>query len=246
MADKPYKTSKDLLKGAFILSIAALIVKVLSAAYRIPYQNIVGDIGFYIYQQVYPFYGIVLTLSTLGFPIIISKLIAEKEFSKKDILAASFLLLSVIALVMFTGLFLGAEWIAGKMGDPDLTSLLKMVSFYYLLMPFTSIFRGYFQGINNMVPTAISQVTEQFIRVTTILVLTPFLIYQGYSLYDAGEGAVFGSVIGGISGLILLLVFFIWYKESQSYSTITKYIVKCFHLLSKCYYFKDLPFAYLV
>ena len=83
MADKPYKTSKDLLKGAFILSIAALIVKVLSAAYRIPYQNIVGDIGFYIYQQVYPFYGIVLTLSTLGFPIIISKLIAEKEFSKK-------------------------------------------------------------------------------------------------------------------------------------------------------------------
>ncbi len=216
MADKPYKTSKDVLKGAFILSIAALIVKVLSAAYRIPYQNIVGDIGFYIYQQVYPFYGIVLTLSTLGFPIIISKLIAEKEFSKKDILAASFLLLSVIALVMFGGLFWGAEWIASKMGDPDLTSLLKMVSFYYLLMPFTSILRGYFQGINNMVPTAVSQVTEQFIRVTTILVLTPFLIYQGYSLYDAGEGAVFGSIIGGILGLILLLVFFVWYKESQA------------------------------
>ena len=216
MADKPYKTSKDVLKGAFILSIAALIVKVLSAAYRIPYQNIVGDIGFYIYQQVYPFYGIVLTLSTLGFPIIISKLIAEKEFSKKDILAASFLLLSVIALVMFGGLFWGAEWIASKMGDPDLTSLLKMVSFYYLLMPFTSILRGYFQGINNMVPTAVSQVTEQFIRVTTILVLTPFLIYQGYSLYDAGEGAVFGSIIGGILGLILLLVLFVWYKESQA------------------------------
>ena len=49
---------------------------------------------------------------------------------------------------MFAGLFLGAEWIAGKMGDPDLTSLLKMVSYYYLLMPFISIFRGYFQGIN--------------------------------------------------------------------------------------------------
>lgn len=215
MANQPYKTSKDLLRGAVILSIAALIVKVLSAAYRIPYQNIVGDIGFYIYQQVYPFYGIVLTLSTLGFPIIISKLIAEKEFSKKDILAASFLLLSIIALVMFTGLFLGAEWIAGKMGDPELKSLLQMVAMYYLLMPFASILRGYFQGINNMVPTAISQVTEQFIRVATILVLTPFLIYQGYSLYDAGEGAVFSSVIGGISGLILLVVFFIWYKESK-------------------------------
>src|SRR3954469_12285012 len=143
--NKPYRTSKDLLKGAFILSIAALIVKVLSAAYRIPYQNIVGNIGFYIYQQVYPFYGIVLTLSTLGFPIIISKLIAEKEFSKKDILAASFLVLSVCSIVMFTGLFSAADWIADTMGDPHLTSLLKMISFYYLLMPFMAILRGYFQ-----------------------------------------------------------------------------------------------------
>ena len=214
-AEKPYKTSRDLLRGAFILSIAALIVKVLSAVYRIPYQNVVGDIGFYIYQQVYPFYGIVLTLSTLGFPIIISKLIAEKEFSKKDILAASFLVLSVIALVMFTGLFLGADWIAGKMGDSHLASLLKMIAFYSLFMPFLSILRGYYQGINNMIPTAVSQVTEQFIRVVTILVLTPFLIYQGYSLYDAGEGAVFGSVTGGIAGLILLLAFFVWGKECR-------------------------------
>lgn len=216
MADRPYKTSKDLLKGALILSVAALIVKILSAAYRIPYQNMVGDIGFYIYQQVYPFYGIVLTLATLGFPIIISKLIAEQEFSRKDILAASFLMLSAISLVLFSSLFLGAEWVADKMGDPDLTSLLKLVSFYYLLMPFTAIFRGYFQGTNNMVPTAVSQVTEQFVRVTTILGLTPFLIYQGSSLYDAGEGAVFGSVTGGISGLILLLVYFIWRKESHT------------------------------
>ncbi len=216
MANQPYKTSKDLLRGALILSVAALIVKVLSAAYRIPYQNIVGDIGFYIYQQAYPFYGIVLTLSTVGFPVIISKLIAEKEFSIKDILAASFLVLSVVALVMFTSLFLGATWIANKMGDPHLASLLQIISFYYLLMPFTTILRGYFQGINDMVPTAISQVTEQLIRVTMILVLTPFLMYQGYSLYDAGEGAVFGSVIGGIVGLIPLLAFFIWRREHRS------------------------------
>ena len=94
------------------------------------------------------------------------------------------------------------------MGDPDLASLLKIVSFYYLLMPFTSILRGYFQGINDMVPTAVSQVTEQFIRVTTILVLTPFLMYQGYSLYDAGEGAVFGSIIGGISRADSVACFF--------------------------------------
>lgn len=215
MADKPYKASKDLFRGAMILSIAAIIVKVLSAVYRVPYQNIVGDIGFYIYQQVYPFYGVVLTLSTLGFPIIISKLIAEKRFSQKDILVASLLVLSFIAFGMFLILFLGADWIANKMGDEHLSSLLKTVSFYYLFMPLAAILRGYFQGHQNMIPTAISQVAEQLVRVLAILVLTPFLIYQGSSLYDAGNGAVFGSVLGGIMGLILLVAFFIWMKERK-------------------------------
>jgi O-antigen/teichoic acid export membrane protein len=242
VANQPYKTSKDLLKGALVLSIAALIVKLLSAAYRIPYQNIVGDIGFYIYQQAYPFYAIVLTLSTLGFPIIISKLIAEREFLIKDILAASNLVLSVIALVMFTSLFLGAAWIADKMGDPHLTGLLKMISFYYLLMPFTTILRGYFQGINDMMPTAISQVTEQFIRVATILVLTPFLIYQGYSLYDAGEGAVFGSVIGGIVGLIPLLAFFIWRKEYRGIGQ-NRIHSRTFPMIIKVLLFQGLAFC---
>ena len=84
MAEKPYKTSRDIFRGALILSAAAIIVKILSAAYRIPYQNVAGDIGFYIYQQVYPFYGVALTLSTLGFPVVISKLIAERGSSEND------------------------------------------------------------------------------------------------------------------------------------------------------------------
>ncbi|MEM5590644.1 oligosaccharide flippase family protein [Niallia circulans] len=66
-------------KGAFILMIAALITKVLSAVYRIPFQNIVGDKGFYIYQQVYPFYGVIIALSTYGFPVVLSKLYMEMK-----------------------------------------------------------------------------------------------------------------------------------------------------------------------
>lgn len=65
-------------RGAIILTIASFVTKVLSAFYRIPYQNIAGDIGFYIYQQIYPFYGFCLILATYGFPIIISKMVAER------------------------------------------------------------------------------------------------------------------------------------------------------------------------
>ncbi len=83
-------------RGAIILTIASFVTKVLSAFYRIPYQNIAGDVGFYIYQQIYPFYGFCLILATYGFPIIISKMVAERlERGKKqeaeEIICVSFL-----------------------------------------------------------------------------------------------------------------------------------------------------------
>ncbi|MCK1986390.1 MULTISPECIES: putative polysaccharide biosynthesis protein [Peribacillus] len=218
MAEKPYKTSNELFRGALILSAAAIIVKVLSAAYRIPYQNIAGDIGFYIYQQVYPFYGVAFTLSTLGFPVVISKLIAERESSKnnfavKDILMTSFIVLSSIGVMMFAALFLGAEWIAGWMKDPNLAGLLRIVAYSYLLMPISSVLRGYFQGRNDMLPTASSQVAEQCIRVLTILVLSTIFVNLGYSPYMVGKGAVLGSITGGITGLVLLVAFVILREE---------------------------------
>ncbi|MGE7879974.1 putative polysaccharide biosynthesis protein [Peribacillus muralis] len=247
MAEKPNKTSNELFRGALILSAAAIIVKVLSAAYRIPYQNIAGDIGFYIYQQVYPFYGVALTLSTLGFPVVISKLIAERETSKndfaiKDILVSSFLVLSSIGIIMFAVLFLGADWIAGLMEDPKLSSLLKIIAFSYLLMPISSVLRGYFQGINDMFPTASSQVAEQFIRVLTILVLSTLFVHLGYSHYVVGKGAVFGSIAGGITGLALLLFFIILKEEWQLFLRMDIKPVN-FVKISKALVFQGLAFC---
>ncbi|MFJ7640586.1 oligosaccharide flippase family protein [Peribacillus sp. NPDC097225] len=218
MAEKPYKTSRDIFRGALILSAAAIIVKILSAAYRIPYQNVAGDIGFYIYQQVYPFYGVALTLSTLGFPVVISKLIAERgssenDYTIKDILSTALVVLGSIGLLLFMALFLGADWIAEIMRDPELSGLLKIIAFSYLLMPFSSVLRGFFQGENDMIPTAGSQVAEQSIRVVTILVLSTLFVHMGYSLYDVGKGAVFGSITGGISGLVLLFAFVLLRRE---------------------------------
>ncbi|MDM5220155.1 polysaccharide biosynthesis protein [Peribacillus sp. NJ11] len=247
MAEKPYKTSNELLRGALILSAAAIIVKVLSAAYRIPYQNIAGDIGFYIYQQVYPFYGVAFTLSTLGFPVVISKLIAERESSKnnfevKDILVTSFVVLSSIGIIMFAALFLGADWIAGWMKDPDLASLLRIIAYSYLLMPISSVLRGYFQGINNMLPTASSQVAEQCIRVLTILVLSTIFVNLGYSPYVVGKGAVFGSITGGITGLVLLIAFVILRAEWKLFSQVKIKPVN-FIKISKVLVFQGLAFC---
>ncbi|NJP39026.1 oligosaccharide flippase family protein [Bacillus luteus] len=64
-------------KGAAYLSLAALAAKGLSALYKIPYQNMTGDTGFYVYQQVYPLYGAVLVLGTYGFPLVIAKALID-------------------------------------------------------------------------------------------------------------------------------------------------------------------------
>lgn len=216
---RPSGSSNEWFRGAFILTIAALLTKILSAVYRVPFQNIVGDVGFYIYQQVYPFYGTALVLSTYGFPVIISKYFTElyggnhREKAYR-FLGQSFLILSLLGFITFLSLYYGSNWLANEMNDPNLSLLLKVSSVAFLVFPIISVLRGYFQGMGNMVPTAVSQVGEQFIRVATILILAILFTNEGFSLYVVGSGATFGSITGGLVAIFILILFLL--KELNS------------------------------
>lgn len=214
---KPHRETHTILKGTLLLTVSALIIKVLSAFYRIPFQNLVGDVGFYIYQQAYPFYGMALVLCTYGFPVIISKLYIEKMSVEdiqgaKKLIVTSSVLLSLIGVFLFIALFYGSSYIASFMQDPQIALLLKAISFIFLLLPFLSIMRGVFQGSGDMKPTAISQVSEQLIRVSTILVIAFTL--RNEDLYTVGAGAMFSSIIGGLVAVLVLLYF---YKKRAKY-----------------------------
>lgn len=214
----PNDQAKNIFRGTLILTIAALITKILSAFYRIPFQNIVGDVGFYIYQQVYPFYGMVIVLSTYGFPVVISKLYAEERLKRdagnlKQLFMVSALFLFSFGIISFFLLYGRADWIAGNMNDPELAPLLRVIAFVFLIMPITSLLRGFFQGSGEMVPTALSQVGEQLIRIITILAGAIYLVKHHYSLYRVGEGAVFGSITGGVASAIILLYF--WLRKQK-------------------------------
>lgn len=214
---KHVNQSKALFRGAFILAIAALVTKVLSAVYRVPFQNIVGDVGFYIYQQVYPFYGLAMVLSTTGFPVVISKLYAEQK-EKNDhekvrrLLFVSFIILQLFGIICFLILYFGADHIAIWMNDEKLAILLRVVSIVFLLFPIAAILRGYYQGKGDMVPTALSQVGEQLIRAFTILFLAYVLTKLGYSLYLIGGGAMFGSITGSLVSALILFTF-LWIRK---------------------------------
>jgi stage V sporulation protein B len=210
--------TKLFLQGTAILAAAALISKLLGVIYRIPYQNITGNMGFYVYQQVYPLYSLLLILATAGFPIAVSKLVAERlavgdRDGAKRVFKISALTLSFTGLLFFIVLYSSAPLMASWMEDDRLILPLRSVSFALLVVPVMAAIRGYFQGHQNMVPTAISQVVEQMVRVATILLLSYWFIHNQYDAYYAGAGAVFGAFTGALSALFVLLFF--WNNVQQ-------------------------------
>jgi PST family polysaccharide transporter len=210
-----------LLKGAAVLGLAALISKVLGSIYKIPFQNIAGDGAYGIYNMVYPIYILILFAATAGLPITISKLVSERLVEEdysgaKRIFHVAATLMMGTGLILFLILFFGAEWIAYLNGDSQIIPAVRSVSFALLIVPVMAAMRGYFQGLQNMVPTGVSQVYEQIVRVITMLVITYWFVQMDWSgsawSKDAwtAAGATFGAVTGSIAGLLVMLYY--WWK----------------------------------
>jgi len=204
---------RSIWRGTFILTGAALIIKVLSALYRLPYQNLAGDVGFYVYQQIYPFYALATTMAGFGFPIVLSKLIAEAR-SKQDkqgievIVATAIKVLSGLTCFLFLVSFFGAPLIARLMEDSQLVRPMRILSFIFLWGPFIAVSRGYFQGEHlNMKPTGVSQVAEQTLRVVLVLGLSVWLFIQSAGPYVFGSAAAFGSMVAPLASTLVLFWF---------------------------------------
>jgi O-antigen/teichoic acid export membrane protein len=212
------KASIQFVKGAAILGAAGLVSKLLGAVYRIPYQNIAGDIGLYVYMQVYPLYTTLLILATAGFPIAISKIVSERvalgdvSGARKAFRVASVSLI-VLGLFFFALLYAGAPLVSRFMGDEHLTMPLRAVSWSLLLVPMVAILRGYFQGHQNMLPTGVSQVIEQLVRVVFILIAAYWAMIAYRDPYLAGTGAVFAAFPGALAAILVLL----WYWRRGTY-----------------------------
>lgn len=213
---------KTYMRGAALLTVAALLVKILSAIYRVPFQNLVGDEGFYIYQQVYPFIAVFVVWTSGGFAVAISKLLADndtepslfkREQQRRFIMRVVFWYLVALAAVFFIALYFGADGLAKLMGDPELSPLLRTGSFIVWIMPAFAVVKGAFQSRGYMAPIAYAQVVEQVVRVAIILVGTAIIMKTTASLYSAGRVAVLGTVIGEAVGFVLLAY---WYMRQFS------------------------------
>ena len=202
---------KTFLRGAAILGIAGLIVQVMGAIFRIPLTNIIGDDGMGYYQTAYPIYVFLLVFSTNGAPAAISKMTSErialghyKEAHR--VFKLSFILMTLLGIIAFSAIFFGAEYIVNLVGNPGAYYAMIAISPALLFIPIMSVYRGYFQGMQEMGPTATSQLFEQGIRVAVGLTLAVVLVSKG--LTYAAAGATAGTSIGPIFGILVLIIIY--------------------------------------
>lgn len=193
-------------RGAFILTAAGLLVKVIGAVYRIPLYSILGSEGIGLFQMGYPIYAILLTVSSSGLNVAISKVVAERLARGKRAGALAAFRVSLVLMAAFGALgsvvlFRAAPWIAANMGhDVRATLSIQAISPALFLASVLSAFRGWFQGIEEMTVPAVSQVLEALGRLVTMLLLAIALMPKGIEY--AAAGATFGAAVGAGVGVV--------------------------------------------
>jgi stage V sporulation protein B len=210
----------NFLKGALILSIAGAISKILGALYRIPLARLLGGEGMGLYQMAYPIYTTILALATAGIPVAISVLVSKRETQgyhgdSRRIFRVSFVMLFILGIILTLLIMQSAHFLAETvLNEPRAYYPIWAVAPAVFFAGLMSVFRGYFQGQQWMIPTAVSQVIEQLFRVTAVLILAFLLFPRG--LEFAAAGATFGAVVGGLVGLIVLIIFYWRFQKKKS------------------------------
>lgn len=193
--------------STIILIIGGALTKVLGIFIRIIMTRIVGSEGISLYMLIFPTFSLFMTLSQLGFPIAISKLIAEDNHNNKNIIFSIIPFSLMLNILLILVIFIIAPTLS--------TKLLKDPISYYpilaiaLVLPFdslSSILRGYFFGKQKMLPHVISNVFEQIVRLILIILLVPRALEK--SLVFAVSLLVGVNIISELSSSLILLLFF--------------------------------------
>ncbi|HWR07625.1 polysaccharide biosynthesis protein [Sporomusa sp.] len=205
--------TSSLLKGTLALAVAGVIVKVIGSLNWIILSRVLGGEGIGLYQMAFPIYLLALSLSSAGLPVAISIIIAEKA-ALRDFRGAnrvfylSLTILAISGLFLSMGVYFGAGWliehqiIRDARAYPAILALAPAI----FLVTILSSFRGYLQGWQQMVPTAVSQIVEQLFRVGAMLLFAALMLPQGIE-YAAG-GASMGAGVGAAAGLVVLIYYY--------------------------------------
>lgn len=199
MAEK----KKNVLLQGGILAGAGIITKVIGFAYRIPMSNMMGGEGNGLYSVAFGIYGIALTISSYSLPLAVSKMVsarvAKAEYQNMRRVLVSALVYALIAGMMAMNvLYLGAGAMEKIYHRPGIARPLRVLAPTTFIVALLGVFRGYFQGHGDMVPTSVSQILEQMVNAA----ISVFATWQFMKMYGASEQAASYAAAGGTLGTL--------------------------------------------
>ena len=192
-------SKKSLVKGAAVLAAAGIVVKLLGAVFRIPLANLIGTVGMANYSPAYSLYSFLLVFATTGLPVAISKMVSERyaigQFREAErVFRLSRTLMTAIGVIGFCVLMFLAKPIAELINVPGSAMSMQATAPALLLVPLMASYRGYFQGMQEMRPTAVSQIVEQLFRVAfgLLLIIGGNMIKEAFSREEECADGSFG------------------------------------------------------
>ncbi|MDF2908294.1 MAG: hypothetical protein K0R34_3615 [Herbinix sp.] len=241
------KSNHFLIQGS-ILAVASILVRVIGLLYRIPMVRIIGREGMGLYSNAFEVYNIALILSSYSIPLAVSKLVAVRRSNKEHrnsyrIFLTAMMFAVIVGLIATLILYFGAGLIAELiLKSPDAMFPLQVLAPTIFVFAIMGVLRGFYQGKNTMIPTAVSQVLEQIVNAIVSVTASWILIKNNsaapnMSAYGAAGGTL-GTFVGAAISLLFLLFVFVIYKpvlnkqmrhdttkHRESYSEVFKLLV---------------------
>ena len=200
--------------GAAILAAGILIVKLIGMFYKIPLINIIGEAGAADFNNAYNIYAVLLTVSTAGLPVAVSKLVSEANaLDRRNQVRRTFRLALVLflalGLVSFLVMFFRADALAWMMNDSKAAAGIRALAPAVVCVGCLAALRGYSQGHSNMAPTSVSQIIEALCKLVVGLGLAFWLVKQGKDPDVAAAGAITGVTVGTVVALAYMVLDFL-------------------------------------
>jgi len=210
-------TYHKLIYGAIVLFAANLFNRFLGFLYQYLVMHYIGSEAYGLYYMVFPLYMTALVLATAGLPLAISKMVAEKMSlnlfqEAQRVLKISLVILFTSGLLVSAVLFSQSALIVNTFfADDRVFRIFQICVPSIFIVAIASAFRGYFQGMQNMIPSALSQVAEQLTRVSIGFALSYMLLNRGAEWAAAGLAA--GMLSGEIVGLLMIGIQYVLFRH---------------------------------
>ena len=194
---------KKFFSGAAVFAFIGVAAKAIGVLYRLPLTDVLKAEGMGLYQTVFPLYALVLTASSGGLPCAISAFVSKNRLSSDKALRLSIAVVTAVCVVITVIVLLFSRQIADLQGNSDAAVAYKFIAPAVIFSGIIACFRGYFQGQKNMLPSGISQLTEQAIKAAIGISLAKLWIDKGI-VYG-----VCGAIVGVTASEAVALAFMV-------------------------------------